>query len=169
MSQQWIPLAYDPNRRWPMSRVVVLIGIALTLLGTRAPLFTTQGGRFSYDLQDLKDKGAPGVVLLTIGLVVIAALALAVERVQIPPVRLALLVLAVAETLGALVAVLSGYSMVLARLAAGSGWYLDSPKGEVEFRWGLMALVLGLALLIGGAVEWQRRGAAIAEAQAAHS
>lgn len=115
---------------------MLLYGSIATLVALWLPLFKTESSRTerSYSLWDLREVGAPGLPLLVLGAVLLVAagaiLHLTYNR-SIPSIWLSCL--AIAETLGILVAISIGFALTL------------PDTSHLTFLPGLPLLIAGLA------------------------
>ena len=118
---------------------MLLYGSATTLVALWIPLVETSSRRTrSYSLWDLREAGAPGLPLLLLGaaLLVVGGGLLHFTQVRVPSMWLPCL--AVAETLGILVALSAGFAVTL------------PDADDIEFRPGLLLLVAGLTVTLVG-------------------
>ncbi|MFD8100464.1 hypothetical protein ACFV24_13075 [Nocardia fluminea] len=138
MSQSWMPIFRDNSSA--ATPGMLLYGSATTLVALWIPLFETESRRTrSYSLWDLGEVGAPGLPLLLLGaaLLVVAGGLLHFTHVRVVP-GMWLSCLAVAETLGILVALSAGFAVTL------------PDADDIEFRPGLLLLVAGLTVTLVG-------------------
>ncbi|MEV6656982.1 hypothetical protein [Nocardia fluminea] len=137
MSQSWMPIFRDNNGA--ATPGMLLYGSATTLVALWIPFFETSSRRTrSYSLWDLREVGAPGLPLLLLGaaLLIVAGGLLHFTQVRVPSMWLSCL--AVAETLGILVALSAGFAVTL------------PDADDIEFRPGLLLLVVGLTVTLVG-------------------
>ncbi|MGY0503444.1 hypothetical protein ACWZHB_33585 [Nocardia sp. FBN12] len=146
MSQTWMPIFGYNNKVAPASGML-LGGSIATLIGLWFPLFAIdrRRGQRMYSLWDLREVGAPGLPVLVFGAVLLVVAGFVGYRRHIP--RAWLSCLAVAETLGILVALSIGFTITFASL--------DYPAStSITFNPGLLILIGGLTATLVG--SWQQ-------------
>ncbi|TCJ94496.1 hypothetical protein [Nocardia alba] len=146
MSQTWMPIFGYNNKVAPASGMLLGGSIAI-LMAHWLPLFEIDGrrGRRSYSLWDLREVGAPGLPLLVFGAALLVVAGSVAYRRHVPKILLSCLV--VAEVLGILIALSTGFTIAFASL--------DYPASTpIAFNPCLLILVGGLAAALVGA--WQQ-------------
>ncbi|MFE1596075.1 hypothetical protein [Nocardia sp. NPDC058705] len=146
MSQTWMPVFGYNNKVAPASGMLVGGSIA-TLITLWLPIFEIdrRRGKRTYSLWDLREVGAPGLPLLVFGAALLVVAGFVAYRRYIP--RAWLSCLAIAETLGILIALSIGFTITFARL--------DYPAStSFTFNPCLLILIGGLTATLVG--SWQQ-------------
>ncbi|WP_336085158.1 hypothetical protein [Nocardia sp. SSK8] len=120
-----------------------------TLAALWLPLFTIgrSRGAPSYSLWDLREAGAPGIPLLFLGAIVLAADAITPDRLRSNSIQIWLAGLALAEAIGTVVALALGFSLVRGMVS--------STEPAITFHPGLLVLIVGITATVIG--SWHQR------------
>ncbi|MFE3319387.1 hypothetical protein [Nocardia sp. NPDC059195] len=147
MSEKWMPI-FGNNRSVPMP-AMLLYGSITILIAIWLPLFKIgrRGNSPSYSLWDLREFGAPGLPLLVLGAALLVAAGIVAHLRALPSAWLSSL--AVAETLGILMALSIGFTLSLAKLK-----YPGS--ADIGFLPGLPLLAAGLTATLAGTRQQPR-------------
>lgn len=133
------------KERMDGARAAISGGCVAVLVSLWLPLFSMGSGRgaSSYSLWDLREVGTPGVPLLAAGAVALFVGTLASNRIRHADIRAWLAGIALAETLGVVVALSIGFSLAIH----------ERRLGEITFHPGLLVLIAGLAACLVGALR----------------
>ncbi|WP_157513993.1 hypothetical protein [Nocardia concava] len=133
--------------------MAVLVGMYTPLVSIRGPYDPP-----TFTMLGLGRLGAPAVPLFIAGAVVLLGLGLLPDRIDMPAVKLApvLLALTFAETIGVALDLVTGLVIAVAN-------HGDHDGTHVTYRVGLQFLIVGLVLLLSGAFDRWRAGPTSAE------
>ncbi|MCP9618900.1 hypothetical protein FOH10_09990 [Nocardia otitidiscaviarum] len=132
-------------------QMVSAVGAVAVLAGMFAPLFSVNRDRDTLSLWSLHDRGVPGITALLLGTIAIVVTTLLPGRYQARALGRWILGVAVVVALGVPLALCVGY------VNTSAVYFSDFPRRYVGFRWGLPLLVLGLATMLVGVMEWRHR------------
>ncbi|WP_306356642.1 MULTISPECIES: hypothetical protein [unclassified Nocardia] len=147
MSEQWMASASTRAGERLSLQLVSAIGALAVCGGMFAPLFSVNRDRDTLSLWSLHDRGVPGITALLLVIIAIVITTLLPGRYQARVLGQWILGAAVVVAIGVPLALCVGYVNTSS----------DFPRRYVEFRWGLPLLVLGLATMLVGVVEWRHR------------